>query len=77
MVLGFAGFLLGCSGQSTAPSLDPETKAATKKAMVERNAERKEAAAERAKMKKEARRGTMKGADPGKGADPEKAADPG
>jgi hypothetical protein len=49
LVLGLAGFLLGCSGQSTAPSLDQETKATTKKAMAERSAERKEAMKERMK----------------------------
>jgi hypothetical protein len=38
LVLGLAGFLLGCSGQGTAP-LEQQKK----KAMAERNAERKEA----------------------------------
>jgi hypothetical protein len=49
LVLGLAGFLLGCSGQSTAPSMDQETKIATKKTIQERNAERKEAMKERMK----------------------------
>jgi hypothetical protein len=39
LVLGLAGFLLGCSGQGTAPLEEQEKK----KVMAERNAERKEA----------------------------------
>jgi hypothetical protein len=56
LVLGLAGFLLGCSGQGTAPR-DQQTKNDTKKVMAERNAERKEAMAERKEAMKHMRKG--------------------
>jgi hypothetical protein len=62
LVLGLAGFLLGCTGETAAPPLDPATKNTTKKDMAERNAERKGAMQER----KEAMKGMMKkGSGPG------------
>jgi hypothetical protein len=65
VMLGLAGFLLGCSGESSAPPLGQETKEAMKKNLAERRAERKEAAEERASLKKESMRGMMKGRGPG------------
>jgi hypothetical protein len=65
VMLGLAGFLLGCSGQSSAPPLGQETKEALKKNLAERRAERKEAAEERAGIKKGSMRGMMKGRGPG------------
>jgi hypothetical protein len=56
LVLGLAGFLLGCSDQGAAP-LDQQTKNETKKVMADRNAERKEA--------KEAMKAMRRGRGPG------------
>jgi hypothetical protein len=62
LVLGLAGFLLGCSGQGPSPSDKTGTGKTLKEEM---KAERKEAAAERAEAKKGMMMDRRRGKGPG------------
>ena len=61
LVLGLAGFLLGCSGQGSAPL----EKGVGKQIGEDMKADRKQAAIERANAKKEMMKERMRGRGPG------------